>query len=51
VRELLVKHYDPIYLQSMHRNFAGYSLPRLQVEWDGREQSLIGAAQRIVRIA
>lgn len=51
VRELLVKHYDPIYLQSMHRNFAGYSQPRLQVEWDGSEQSLIGAAQRIVSSA
>jgi len=24
VRELLVKHYDPVYLQSMQRNFAGF---------------------------
>jgi tRNA 2-selenouridine synthase len=25
VRELLVKHYDPVYLQSMRRNFAHYA--------------------------
>ena len=28
VRELLVKHYDPVYLQSMQRNFAHYGAAR-----------------------
>ncbi len=29
VRELLVKHYDPVYLQSMRRNFAQYESARV----------------------
>jgi tRNA 2-selenouridine synthase len=29
VRELLVKHYDPVYLQSMRRNFAHYATARV----------------------
>lgn len=28
VRELLIKHYDPVYLQSMHRNFTQYETAR-----------------------
>ncbi|MEQ1807215.1 MAG: tRNA 2-selenouridine(34) synthase MnmH [Burkholderiaceae bacterium] len=48
VRDLLASHYDPIYLQSMRRNFAGFSAPVLHVQWDGSEASLLAAAQRIV---
>jgi tRNA 2-selenouridine synthase len=47
VRELLITHYDPVYLQSMRRNFPGLLAPLLQVEWDGSEQSLLAAAQRL----
>ncbi len=48
VRELLASHYDPIYLQSMRRNFAGFSAPLLHVQWDGSELSLLAAANRVV---
>ena len=48
VRELLASHYDPIYLQSMRRNFAGFSAPLLHVQWDGSDPSLLAAAHRIV---
>ena len=44
VRELLVAHYDPIYLQSMRRNFAGFAAPQAAIEWDGSEASLGTAA-------
>jgi len=43
VRDLLVTHYDPIYLQSMRRNFAGIGEPWRRVEWDGSEASMAGA--------
>lgn len=44
VRDLLVAHYDPIYLQSMRRNFAGFEAPNSVVRWDGSEASLEEAA-------
>ncbi len=44
VRELLVSHYDPIYLQSMARNFAALSTPRLTLRWDGSAAALAAAA-------
>ena len=47
VRELLLEHYDPIYLQSMRRNYAGFASPRDQLKWDGSEAKLIELAQRI----
>lgn len=34
VRELLVRHYDPVYLQSMHRNFTHYESARVLVPRD-----------------
>jgi len=43
VRDLLVTHYDPIYLQSMRRNFAGIGSPWRHVEWDGSEASMARA--------
>ena len=44
VRELLLQHYDPIYLQSIERNFAGYAEPLMTLEWDGSAASLDAAA-------
>jgi tRNA 2-selenouridine synthase len=40
VRDLLAAHYDPIYLESMRRNFAGVADPALRLTWDGGETSL-----------
>ncbi len=50
VRDLLLSHYDPIYRQSMQRNFAGLDEPLAVVEWDGGEASLDAAAQRIAAL-
>ncbi len=44
VRELLLVHYDPIYLQSMRRNFAGVAAPWMRLEWDGSAKSLTAVA-------
>jgi tRNA 2-selenouridine synthase len=49
VRDLLMAHYDPIYAQSMQRNFAGASAPLLEVSWDGSEPSLEEAAAAALR--
>ncbi|HUP06147.1 MAG TPA: tRNA 2-selenouridine(34) synthase MnmH [Caldimonas sp.] len=43
VRDLLLVHYDPIYLQSMRRNFAGVAHPSHRVEWNGSEPSMAEA--------
>ena len=48
VRDLLAKHYDPIYLQSMRRNFAGFSAPQMHFEWDGSQQGLLAAARHFM---
>ena len=45
VRDLLVSHYDPIYLQSMARNFAGTAAPLARVTWDGSDDGLRAAAE------
>lgn len=50
VRDLLVSHYDPIYRQSMQRNFAGLAQPVAVLEWDGSATSLDSAAQRIAAL-
>lgn len=50
VRELLVTHYDPVYLQSMKRNFAGFETPQLALEWDGSEVALDEAARRVAAL-
>jgi len=44
VRELLDVHYDPIYLQSMRRNFSGVAAPMAELRWDGSDASLAAAA-------
>jgi tRNA 2-selenouridine synthase len=48
VRELLTRHYDPIYLQSMRRNFGGVSEPLATATWDGTPGSLDSTARRLV---
>ena len=51
VRDLLVSHYDPIYRQSMKRNFAALDAQPLTVAWDGDRGSLADAASRVVALA
>jgi tRNA 2-selenouridine synthase len=51
VRELLLTHYDPVYLQSIRRNFAGYAAPRAGLEWKGDEASLDAAADAVLGLA
>jgi tRNA 2-selenouridine synthase len=46
VRDLLEKHYDPIYLESMRRNFRGVDAPQLSLQWDGSAAALVAAAAR-----
>lgn len=48
VRELLEQHYDPIYLQSMRRNFAGFAQPALTLEWDGSDAALDRVAAQVL---
>jgi len=48
VRDLLVAHYDPIYAQSMKRNFADLAAPHLQLLWDGGSAGLAAAANRAI---
>ena len=48
VHDLLVNHYDPIYAQSMKRNFAGIALPHLTIKWDGSAAGLNAAAERAI---
>ena len=44
VEALLATHYDPIYFESMRRNFAGLGAPAATLRWDGSEASLREAA-------
>lgn len=48
VRELLVRHYDPIYRQSTARNFAGFAAARGLALADGSEATLDGAARELL---
>ncbi len=50
VRDLLVSHYDPVYLQSMKRNFAGFAQPLRAIEWDGSAASLDAAARQVASL-
>jgi tRNA 2-selenouridine synthase len=45
VEALLTHHYDPIYLESMRRNFPSLRAPdRLLLRWDGSAEALVAAA-------
>jgi tRNA 2-selenouridine synthase len=48
VRELLVRHYDPIYAQSIQRNFVGSAALLAELAWSGSETSLEAAALRAI---
>ena len=48
VHDLLVNHYDPIYAQSMKRNYTGSELPQLGLEWDGSAAGLDAAARSAI---
>lgn len=45
--DLLVEHYDPIYEQSMARNFTGATAPALEMTWDGSPASLEAIAAEL----
>jgi tRNA 2-selenouridine synthase len=45
VRELLTLHYDPVYLQSLRRNFAGLTTPARRFAWDGSDGALAAVAK------
>jgi tRNA 2-selenouridine synthase len=47
VRDLLVRHYDPVYLQSMQRNFAGFQKADLVEPTDGSHEVLRAVAERL----
>ena len=50
VRELLEQHYDPVYLQSMARHFAGFNAPQQVLAWDGSEASFDAAAHALAAL-
>jgi len=50
VRDLLALHYDPIYLQSIERNFPASATPLADVTWTGTDASLDEAAARILAL-
>ena len=47
VRELLVDHYDPVYLQSMQRNFAGFAAAPVIVPADRSAFTWAGVAREL----
>ncbi len=47
VRDLLVSHYDPIYLQSMQRNFVGFESAELIEPSGASRETLAALAQRL----
>jgi tRNA 2-selenouridine synthase len=49
VRELLVQHYDPIYAQSIQRNFVAASAPLRWLQWDGSAGGLEAAAREAIK--
>jgi tRNA 2-selenouridine synthase len=48
VRELLLTHYDPIYVQSMRRNFPQFESVPSAIAWDGTPESLSAAASNLI---
>ncbi|MFM9914836.1 MAG: tRNA 2-selenouridine(34) synthase MnmH [Rhizobacter sp.] len=49
VRELLLTHYDPVYLQSMQRNFVGFADARLVEPENGDASTLAGVARDLLQ--
>ena len=50
MRDLLATHYDPIYRQSLRRNFAQVDGAAERIEWDGSDAALSTAARRAIEI-
>jgi tRNA 2-selenouridine synthase len=50
VDDLLVTHYDPVYLQSMKRNFAGFEQARPVQSVDGRRETLNDVAAELMAL-
>ncbi len=50
VRDLLLSHYDPIYLRSIERNFPGAATPLLDLAWDGSTAGLNAVAAQIAAL-
>jgi tRNA 2-selenouridine synthase len=48
VRELLVKHYDPVYLQSMRRNFAHYATAQVIAPHDRSVDAMTALARQML---
>ena len=48
VRELLLKHYDPVYLQSMQRNFTQYGTARQLSPHDHSAAAMAALAQSML---
>ena len=48
VQELLTQHYDPVYLQSMERNFAHFAAARVLAPGDRTTAAMEGLALRLV---
>ena len=51
VQALLEQHYDPIYRQSMLRNFAAVERPLFSIEWDGSDAGMAAVAASVQRQA
>jgi tRNA 2-selenouridine synthase len=49
VRELLVTHYDPVYLQSIQRNFVGFASALRLTPENGDASTLAGVAKELLR--
>ena len=47
VRELLISHYDPVYLQSMQRNFAQFDQAQVLTPQNRSQQAMAELAQRL----
>ena len=48
VRDLLLSHYDPVYVQSMERNFAHYAQAQTISPRDRSTQSMLTLANELV---
>ncbi|MEO5606893.1 MAG: tRNA 2-selenouridine(34) synthase MnmH [Polaromonas sp.] len=48
VRELLIKHYDPVYLQSMRRNFMQYDAARQLLPQDHSQEAMTSLARTLL---
>jgi len=50
VRELLISHYDPVYLQSMQRNFAQFDQAQVLTPQNRSQEAMAELAQRLTNL-